>query len=346
MWKVARRMERRNWSGAKYGRLGVTGVFAVVALIVIFIAGWLVDRHAASASDRGLADLARASRTDPVDLIARGARANRMLFLSDIHNSAAVKHLAARAIARVGAESGLDAVVLEVGADQQPYIDAFLDRAPEDASVLLSHPRTIGEPGAATRAYLDIYHAIWQLNSKLGPDQRIRIIAADLPGWPPSAPSPAETAKQLAAREEHMEKIVRENVLSAIPEARVFFFLGGLHTLKSGNVVVQTGGTAPVTVTPLAERFAQTTSEVYSILVDAAASGVTGRQLVSYDGTRVAKVLEDAGVNKRVATPITSEFAYLRYPIVETKTPGIEYSVIPRDYRLSSVADAYIHLGH
>ncbi|HEX6559793.1 MAG TPA: hypothetical protein VF021_10035, partial [Longimicrobiales bacterium] len=299
MWKIARRMERRDWPGRKYGRLNVTGAFAIVALVVILIAGWFVDRHAATAADRRLADLARSSKLDPVELVARAARANRMVFLSDIHNSSAVKQLAARSIARVGATSGLDAVIIEVGADQQPYIDAYLDRTPEDASVLLSHPRTIGEPGAATRAYLDIYHAVWALNSKLGPDQRIRIIAADLPGWPPTAPSPAETARKLGVREDHMQKTVEEQVLSAIPEARMLFFMGGLHALKSGNILVQTGGAAPVTLIPLAARFAQSTSEVYSILVDAPSSGVTGRQLVSYGGTRVASVLEAGGINRR-----------------------------------------------
>jgi hypothetical protein len=340
-------MERANWGPSrKYGRLGVTGAFAIAALVVIFIAGWLVDRHAASASDRGLAEVARNAKDQPVDLIVRAARANRIVFLSDIHNSNAVKDLAARSIARIAATSGLDAVILEVGADQQPYIDAYLDRTPEDASVLLSHPRTIGEPGSATRAYMEIYHAVWQLNSKLGPDQRIRIIAADLPGWPPAAPSPAETAKKMEARDEYMEKAVQQQVLTAIPEGRMFVFMNGLHALKNGNVLIQTGGAAPVNITPLAARFAHATSEVYSILVDASSSGVTGRQLVSYDGTRVAKILADAGVNKRFATPITSEFEYLRYPILEPKTPGIEFTVTPRDYRLSSVADAYIHLGH
>jgi len=340
-------MERGNWAGRrKAGRMGVTGGFAVIALILIFIAGWLVDRHAASASDRGLADFARAAKQSPIDLIVRAARANRMVFLSDIHNSNAVKDLAARSIERIAGASGLDAVVLEVGADQQPYIDAYLDRTPEDASVLLAHPRTIGEPGSATRAYMEIYHAVWLLNSKLGPDQRIRIIAADLPGWPPAAPSPAETARKMAAREEHMENAIQQQILSAIPQARVFVFMTGLHALKNGTVVIQTGGTAPVTVNPLAARFAQATSEVYSILVDAPSAGVTGRQLVSYEGTRVAEILADAGVNKRFATPITEEFDYIRYPVVEAKTPGIEYSVNPPDYRLNSVADAYINLGH
>ena len=339
-------MQRRKLAPApKYGRLGVTGVFAVVALVVIFIAGWLVDRRSATAADRRLADLARTADESPLSLVQRAARASRIVFLADIHNATSTKELAAQAIARIATSSGLDAVLIDVGADQQPYIDAYLDRTPEDASVLMAHPRTLGDPGSATRAYLDIYHTIWKLNEKLGADQRIRVVAADLPGWPPATPSPTETARKMAARDAYMQKVLNEQVLASYPDSRVLVFMDGLHALKTGEIVVQTGGNAPVTVEPFAARLASTTSEVYSILVDAPAGGVTGRQLVSYDGTAVGKVLEQSNVKRRFAATVGIDFDYLRDPIIEKKSPGLEYSVQPRDYKLSDVADAYINLG-
>lgn len=345
MWKVVRRMERRTWvPSRKYGRLGITGAFAVAALVVILLIGWLVDQRAESAADTRIVELARSASGDPVDLIARAARANRLVFLSDIHSSSAVKQLASRAIEEIAKLSGLDAVVLEIGADQQPYIDRYLDRTPEDASILLTHGRTMREPGAATRAYLEIYRTIWRLNQELGADQRIRIVAADLPGWPPDSPvAPSESARRMAEREDHMERAVGR-ILAAMPRARLFFFMTGLHALKSGTVVYETGGTAPVAVTPLAARLAGT-EEAYTLLVDAPAAAVTGREVAPYLGTRVAGVLEKSGIRKRFAVPAGPEFDELERPVLEPRTPSMEFGVNPREYRLRDVADAYINLG-
>lgn len=330
----------------KFGRLGVTGAFAVAALVLIFVAGWLVDRRSSSASDRALAELAEQAAEDPVDMIARAARANRIVFISDIHNATAPKELAASAIRKIASESGLDAVIVEVGADQQPYIDQYLDRAPENAAVLLSHPRTVREPGSATRAMLDVYHTVWQINEKLGPDERIRIIAADLPGWPETgATSMAETASKMAERSAHMQSVIDARVLSTIPTARMLVFMTGLHGLKSGSVMLQAGGGATVTVEPLAARLAASTDEVFTFLVDAPAAGTTGREVAPYVGTRVSEILAQQGANQRFAAEVTSAFDYLRRPITEKKTPGIEFSIAPNDYRLSAVADGYINLG-
>ncbi|MGQ0562046.1 MAG: hypothetical protein ACT443_09255 [Gemmatimonadota bacterium] len=325
----------------------MTGAFAVSALIIILIAGWLLDRRGASEADRSLAQLARASESAPEELVVTAARANRIVVLSDIHNSAAVKEFAARAIARMAASTGLDAVILEIGADQQPYIDQYFDRSPEDASVLLSHPRTLREPGAATRAYLEIYHTIWGINEKLGADQRIRVIAADLPGWRGSRTlSPAEMARAMAERPAHMHQVIAERVLGSNPSARVLVFMTGFHALKSGALMLQTGGSDPVDVVPLAERLAAATNETYSILVDAPSAGSGARDVAPYVGTRVASILENQGVRKNFGTPITSAFDYLRYPIIERKTPGIQFAITPRDYELRDIADGYVNITH
>jgi hypothetical protein len=332
-------------SPRKFGRLGVTGIFAVAALFLILVAGWLVDRRSTSAADRNLLAVIRKSNDPPVQMLMRAARASRIVFLSDIHNSSSVKKLAAQAIQRIAGTSGLDAVVREVGADQQPYLDMYWDRTPEDASVLLSHARTLREPGAATRAYLDVYHAIWQVNSKLGADQRIRVIAADLPDWPPMrAASPAEIAHTMGQREEHMEKTIREQILGPIPEARIFVFMSGLHGLKSGSIDFESGGTAPVNVTPLAARL-ESSDEVYSVLVDAAVGGVADREIATFTGTRVGPLLERAGFSKATAIEIDTDFDYLRAPILAKKAPGMDFTITPRDYKLRNVADAYITLG-
>ena len=53
-------------SQRKFGRLGVTGVFAVAALFLILVAGWLVDRRSATAADRKLITVIRKSADRPV----------------------------------------------------------------------------------------------------------------------------------------------------------------------------------------------------------------------------------------------------------------------------------------
>ena len=138
MWNPLRRSQKRTWTTSpNLGRLGVTGIFAVATLIVIFVAGWILDRRGASEADQRLVELARAADQPPLELVERAARANRIVMISDIHNSGAVKQFAAQAIARIANGPGLDAVILEVGADQQPFIDQF------DTSLVIGCERSL-----------------------------------------------------------------------------------------------------------------------------------------------------------------------------------------------------------
>src|SRR5687767_5668339 len=128
MWKPFRLPTRRSLAPRReYSRLGVTSAFAGATLLIILVAGWLIDRRGTNESERALVDVAKAASDDPVTAIANASRANRIVMLSDIHVSAATKRLAVRAIEKIVATSGLDAVVLEVGSDQQPVIDQYLD---------------------------------------------------------------------------------------------------------------------------------------------------------------------------------------------------------------------------
>src|SRR5262245_36397993 len=120
MWQVARRMQRRSLAPpAKFGRRTLTAWSAAAVVVFSLLVMWALDQRGASAADRRLAELARHAESDPVETVARAARANRLVFLSDIPNSITVKQFAARAISRIASTSGLDAVVLEIGADQQ-----------------------------------------------------------------------------------------------------------------------------------------------------------------------------------------------------------------------------------
>jgi hypothetical protein len=345
MFNQLRKLFRRSMlPRRKYTRLGVTSVIAAAAVLVMLIAGWLIDRRGTNEEETALARVARAASDDPVTAIAQAARANRVVMLSDIHASAATKRLATRAIEEIVATSGLDVLVLEVGADLQPAIDQYLEVVPEDASILVTNERTLREPGPASRDYLDIYRTVWKLNQKLGADQRIRIVAADLNGWPPARSiSPAERARRSAEREAQMQKRIQE-VVSSHPSARVLVFMTGFHTLKSGTGQLQTGGSAPVQIAWLGSRLANASpEEVYSFLVDAPAVGAVN-DVAAYTGTTIAGILQRNGANRTFVTPITSEFDAVTRPLVIRKTPGLTFEITPRDYKLSQMADAYIHL--
>ena len=328
----------------KYGRLGVTGVFAAAALVIILIAGWLLDRRGSNAEEAAIAALARKADDDPVAAIVNAARSHRIVILSDIHASGATKRLAARAIEGIVATSGLDVVALEIDSDMQPVIDQYLEITPEDASILVTNGRTLREPGPATRDYLDIYRSVWKLNQKLGADQRIQVVAADLNGWPPARPiSPTDRARKSAEREAYMQKRIQD-VINLNPRARVLIYMTGFHALKRGVGELQTGGATPVQIAWLGSRLMNAApDEVYSFLVDAPAVGTT-TDVTTYSGTTLASVLQRNGVNRTFVTRITSELDALAQPLVVKKSPGLSFDITPRDYKLSDVADAYIHL--
>ena len=345
MWNPLKSLRRRSLRPRRsYGRRGVTSAFAAGALVVILIAGWLIEKQAGNDEEAALVELARNADTAVVAAVANSARANRFTLLSDIHESAATKRLAARAIEKIVATSGLDVLVLEVGSDLQPIIDRYLNQQTEDASLLVTNDRALRAPGPATRDYLEIYRVVWKLNEELGADRRIQIVAADLPGWPPErALSPAELARRSAERDAHMVARIQQ-ATGLTPGARVLVFVSGFHALEAGTGLVQTGGTAPVEIGWLGSRLVrQAPEEVYSFLVDAPA-GARASDVTGYAGTVFAEMLKRNGVNRSFVAPLTREFDALRRPLLIRKSPGLSFDIVPRDYQLSDLADAYIYL--
>jgi hypothetical protein len=324
--------------------MGVTSVIASIALFVILIAAWLLEGRGNTDAEDAVVELARDADTAVVAAIANASRANRIVMLSDIHESAATKRLAARALERIVATSGLDILALEVGSDLQPVIDRYLDSNPEDASVLVSNDRALRGPGPASRDYLDVYRTVWKLNEKLGADQRIQILAADLEGWPPGrSVAPAELARGSAEREQHMQQQIQQ-AMALNPGARVLVFMTGYHALKSGTGVLQTGGSEPVQISWLGARLQQAApEEVYSFLVDAPVAG-RSTDVTAYGGTSIADIVQHGGVTRSFVTPVTAEFDAIRRPLITRKSPGLSFELMPRDYRLSDLADAYIYL--
>lgn len=340
----ARRHLRRH--GFAIGR-GWTAFF--VLLLLAFGLAALLDARRERADIADLMAYARERRTDPAALITSAARTNRLLFLSDIHRSALPKRIAADAIEALAHGPGLDAVVLEVGSDQQPFIDAYLSSDPENIAILYVHPRTLHAQWGVDRAVLEIYRRVWRLNRELGPGREIRIVAADLPGWPPDRRlSPGEAARRFAQRDAHMEQIIEDRILATNPWARVLIFMGGFHGLKGSRATIRFGGGPPVEVTWLVTRLAENhPGEVYSIMLDAGSVPVPDGSIAVYRSTRLFDLFRRnlPDVVGPFALTVNDRFDFLPDPILSTAVPGLNLAVRPEGYHLKDVIDGYIFLG-
>jgi len=267
------------------------------------------------------------------------------VILSDISGHAAPKRLAAEAIRALAEGPGLDAVMLEVPADEQPYIDAFLARSEEDAAALLNRPRAVREETGTGRAFLDIYRMIWAVNQEVGAARRIRVIAADHPRWPPpEGSSPQDVAELFAGRAEHMVRRLDEELFHIMPDARVLVFVDGYMALQRTHGQLRFAGGSAHRVDWLAERLRdRAPAGIRTILVDAAASPTAVRRLPGYHGTTLHRPLRRE-VDRSVGVRVDEAFAGIRNPVLEASSPGLRLEILPRGYGLRDVADSYIFI--
>ncbi|HEX7050407.1 MAG TPA: hypothetical protein VF188_09420 [Longimicrobiales bacterium] len=325
------------------------GKLATLAALLLIMAGAMLLRvHADPAGVAGLIDYARTGRLAPLDLVVAAGRARRVVVLGDVHAAAAPKRLAADAIEALARGPGLDVVVLEVDAALQPVIDAYLAGAQEDVTPLLLHPRTLGA-GGAPREFLEIYRRVWRLNHGFAPGRRIRILAADLPGWPPErALPPAAAAALFARRDTYMAERIERQVLRGDPGARALVFVGGYHALKMGGAELSVGGGAPRAVTWLGARLrSRHPGEVFSILTDGAGGSAAYTAVAAFRSTRVAELLRRnlPEITAPFALRVDDRFDFLHRPILEVGAPGLGLTLRPDDYRLRDLVDGYIYLG-
>jgi hypothetical protein len=320
------------------------GAVALVVLGIIIAAALVLD--AGSAVDMGPAEtLLRERGQSPVAMVEAAGRAAQMVLLSDMPGYAGPKRLAAEAIRVLAEGPGLDAVVLAVPADEQPYIDAYLQRGEEDATVLLGRPGAVPDQGGTGRDFLEIYRAVWRVNQEVGAARRIRIIAGDPPGWPPpEGASPQEVADLYASRAEHILERLDVDLLALTPDARVLILVDGYLTLQRSHGLLRFAGGADRRVEWLGELLRQRSpGAVRTILVDAATSATAVRRLPEYHGTELHRPLRRA-VDRSVGVRVDDSFSMIRSPILESSAPGIRLDIMPPGYVLRDVADAYIFL--
>ncbi|MBX6363626.1 MAG: hypothetical protein IRZ00_07145 [Gemmatimonadetes bacterium] len=341
------RFTRRPRVPRRWGMRSTTAAVSLAALAVIGLAGWLLSRQGAVGDASELAAYARAAHVPPTRLLVNGARTHRIVVLGDAAGSGAAKRIAADAVRAVALGSSLDAVLLQVPSNLQPYIDAYLDTRPEAASILLAHPGLL--PGGAGDDYLRIYREVWRLNQQLGADRMIRIVAgapAETPAARARAPRAAAIA--LAQLQDTMAATLEDAVFSRDPKARVLIFADGYSALRGAQGLITVGGGEPVPVRWLAAQLAaRYPGEVFSVLQDGPPGVGRGALAGAYTGTRAYQVFHDAAgdLPSPWGVPVGRHFDFLRQPVRENASPGTSLDLRPADYRLSDVADGYIYLG-
>lgn len=350
-WHRKRRRSRFDifeWAYQWRRRLGVIGMVSIVALAMIAAAVFILEARTSSAEVEVLREYIREAGVDPVAFIANRARAHRLVLLGDVEGAAAPKRLAAEVIEALATGPGLDAVVLAVPSELQPVIDRYLNSREENASLLVGRPALLREWAGASTAYMEIYRTVWRLNRELGPGRSIRIVAADLPEWPPrGAISPRQAAELYARRPAHMAEKILNEVLEPFPRARVLVFAGGYQVLQ-GAAELKLGGADPIPVVWLAARLEEAyPSETYSVLVEGTQHVREVRAIPVFGATRVGELLAGRVTGDAVpaAVPVDSRFDVLSDPIPTPAGPGLEMEILPRGYRLSEVIDAYVYLG-
>lgn len=321
------------------------GAVALAVLFVVMAAALILD-SGAEAGAKPIAEYMERRGGDPMDLVEAVGRSARVVLLSDVHGQRGPKRVAAQAIRTLAGTSGLDAVVLEVPSDEQPYLDAYFGQAAEDATVLLSRPRAIREQDGNSQDYLGVYRSIRETNDAVGAARRIRVIAADLPSWPPpEGVAPEAVARLYAQRAEHMLRRLDEELFSLMPDARVLVFVDGYLTLKRTRGELQSAGGDAVRTEWLGELLRQrSASDTRTLLIDShvARSGTVER-LPRYRGTTLYRPLRRSVSGAR-GVRIQDAFTAVRDPLVGAASPGLRLEILPRGYTLREAADGYIFL--
>jgi hypothetical protein len=284
----------------------------------------------------------------PDSLILHAFETHHLVLLGDVHPAAEPKRLVARLVPALKARGRLDVLAVEVPFEQQPVIDAYLRSDPEDIDLLVRHPLTLRAHWGASREYLEIYRAVWNVNHALPADSRIRIVAIDAPGGPPQAASEQEAVARYARRDAVMASRVRRAILGPDPDAHVLLFLGGYHGLKGVEAEVVWNG-ARARVKWLAARLSEDRVDLFTILTDGVPEPAAAWPNRETLGATRWLALVDARLGA-----VPSPFAVLVTPLFDAAAPQallvpaegpISLRFLPADYALAGAVDAFLYLG-
>jgi hypothetical protein len=257
------------------------------------------------------------------------------VFLGDVHPLAEPKQILVEVIERQDPATAIDLLALEVGSEQQPFIDAYLRSRPEDTTLLVENPRTLRSHWGASHEYLEVYRAVYQWNHA-HPGHTIHVSASDIRGWPIAPLTEMMAAGGFANRDEWMARSFA-SVAKAHPEWRILIFMGGYHGLQMGGGEVEVGRTHVRFDNWFCGYLKDGGIQVYTILTDA-------RQEDGFGATRVFDELAGhGGGNFALALDMATDS--IREPLRVVQVEGYRLSFWPDRFPLRLAANAMIVLG-
>jgi hypothetical protein len=272
---------------------------------------------------------------EPLQFLQTALRDHRIVFLGDIHPLAEPKLLVSQIIRAQDEETAIDLLALEVASEQQEWIDRYLASVPEDSTILLEHPRTLRAHWGVSAEYLGIYRAVYRWNAG-HPRHKVRILAADLLGWPITPLTPHMATGGFVNRDIWMAAAFRKT-LQQHPGSRVLIFMGGYHGLKVVGGQVAMGRVHDRFDRWFAGYLKDEGTAVYTVLADARAFGNRG-------ATRMFEHLAgDAAGNFAVALDSTSDS--VREPLYDVEQEGFQLEFWPSRFALRTAVDAMLILN-
>jgi hypothetical protein len=272
----------------------------------------------------------------PLEFLQSALAQHQIVFLGDIHPLAEPKLLVAELIRNQRDGEGIDLLALEVGSDQQEWVDRYLRSQPEDTTILLDHPRTLRAHWGISAEYLGIYRAVYRWNST-HPDYPVHILAADLLGWP-IAPLTAHMATGGFVNRDIWMAAAFRKTLEQHPDWRVLIFMGGYHGLKEVGGQVAIGRVHDRFDHWFAGYLVEEGVKVYTILADA-------RQGDTHPATRVFARLAASSAENFVET-LDSTTDDVKEPLYDIEQDGFQLEFWPSRFALRTAADAMLVLNH
>jgi hypothetical protein len=271
----------------------------------------------------------------PLHFLQAALREHQIVFLGDIHPLAEPKLLVSQVIERQDENTAIDLLALEVASEQQEWIDRYLASAPEDTTILLDHPRTLRAHWGVSTEYLGIYRAVYRWNAE-HPGSQVRVLAADLRGWPITPLTPRMATGGFVNRDIWMAAAFRKT-LERHPEWRVLIFMGGYHGLKGVGGQVSIGRVHDRFERWFAGYLKDDGTEIYTVLTDARPVGYQA-------ATRMLDHLagESSG-NFAVALDSTSD--RVREPLYDVEQEGFQLEFWPTRFALRTAVDAMLVLN-
>ena len=129
---------------------------------------------------------------------------------------------------------------LELSIDAQPYLDEYFNNLVQDTNLIFSIFQNEELAGWANRGMYDFLINLWNINSKLPKEKKIKVFAAD---FPRPFYHNITTSEQYVAltkpsdRNEYMANVVDNYLNSTNDKRHCLFIVGSAHAYKSDALV-------------------------------------------------------------------------------------------------------------